>query len=191
MKTAQLFCAAGALLLAFAAGASGRVAIVSEHEVAEKWKPAPDAPRVVVGYPASVADKLRDVCVNIGFMIEMDGSTSNFSQVKSWSSATPDGEPAAEQLRPFVQSAAAAVSMWKFVPATDKPRQVYTSAAFVFEGSQSPGPEAIRARCRIENLTAFVNQAKSRQAQRGDLERGRQERNRQENQILKGPSGIY
>lgn len=191
MKRVQLLGAAGAMLLAFVASASGRVAIVSEHQVGEDWTPAPDLPRVLVGYPASAADKSRDVCVSIGFMIEKDGSTSNFSHVKSWSSATPDAEPAPEQLQPFVQSAAAAVSMWKFVPATRKPRPVYTSAAFVFEGSQSPGPDAIRARCRIENLTAFVSQAKEREARKGDLERGRQERNRQENQILKGPSDVY
>lgn len=187
MKTFKMFCAASAMLLAFGASASGRGSIVSENQLAETWKPDPNAPRVAVGYPTSAADKSRDVCVNIGFKIEKDGSTSNFTQVKAWSSATPNDEPPPEQLRPFVKSAAALVSMWKFVPAGDKRRPVYTSASFVFVGSKSAGPDAIRARCHIEDLSAFVDQAKSRKAKRGDLERARQESNRQQESLLKGP----
>lgn len=166
MQLQRVALAVGALLAAVCASAASRVGIVSEHTLAETWIPAPDAPRVVPGYPASASESTGDVCVNIGFMIEADGKTSNFAELRSWSSATPDAAPPAKLAQPFVQSAAAAVSMWRFVPTKGKARPVYTSASFAFDRSRTQAAEAIRAHCRIEDLAGLIAHARSEQARR-------------------------
>jgi hypothetical protein len=77
------------------------------------------------------------------------------------------GKAAEAALEPYVQSAAATVSLWKFAP-VGKARQIYTSSSFAFAGSKALGEEEIRARCRIEDLPAFVAAA-----QRASRERAR------------------
>lgn len=174
-KSMQSFMVAGALLLALAASASGRVAIVSEHRIAEDWTPESGAVRVPAGYPVAAADKSHDVCVNIGFTIRVDGKTADFVELKSWSSATPDATPARALVDAFVQSAAAAVSTWRFVPVKSRPRSVYTSASFVFDGGRALTPETIRGHCRIADLAAFVARARDQDSRR-ESARGRAER---------------
>lgn len=161
-----------ALLLAFAAGASGRVGIVSEHRLAREWTPGPGHPHEVA-YPVAAADKSPDVCVSIGFMIQPDGTTTDFTELKSWSSASAEAAPSQAAVGIFVQSAAALVSRWRFVPTKPRPRPVYTSASFAFDGGHPLAPEAIRERCRIGDLAAFVARA---QSSRRELGRGRVER---------------
>ena len=149
------------LVLVLAAGAAlssptslaGRITIVSEDQAPERWIHAPDQPRVVAGYPATAADQHRDVCVNIGYLIRSDGRTSDFSQMKAWSS---DG---GDDVQAYVQVAAAAVSMWRFVPAAKKVHPMYTSASFAFAGSQALPAEDIRSRCRIADLPGHVQKA--------------------------------
>ena len=154
MKATTLAVATGAFLAAAAALASGRITIVSEHEAAQSWTPAP-GPRIVAGYPKSAADPGQDVCVTIGYLIDKEGKTSNFVAMKSWSSAADKGKAAEAALEPYVQSAAATVSLWKFAP-VGKVRQIYTSSSFAFAGSKALAEEEIRTRCRIEDLPAFV-----------------------------------
>jgi hypothetical protein len=161
-------CLLGASLsgLAFA---GGRVAIVDEAALAERWTPAPGQPHLVPGYPSNAADKSADVCVTIGYQVGSDGSTSDFSELKSWTSAHPDGLMAANEAEPFTQIAAAVVARRKFVP-VGKPHAVFTSATFAFDGSQPLGEEAIRAHCQIEDLHSFVAQLQARARAQGDLE---------------------
>ena len=148
-----LLVGAGAALFAASTFAE-RITIVSEHQAPKSWTYAPDQPRVVAGYPTTVANKGRDVCVNIGYLIKSDGSTTEFAQMKAWSS---DG---GKDVQAYAQSAAAAVSMWRFVPATTKAHPIYTSATFVFDGSKALSVEDIRARCRIADLLGHVQKAK-------------------------------
>ena len=143
---------AGAALFA-ASSLAGRIRIVSEDQAARSWSHAPDRPRVVAGYPAAATDKGRDVCINIGYLIKSDGSTSDYSQMAAWSS---DG---GDDVQAYVQVAAAAVSMWRFVPAAGKAHPMYTSASFAFAGSKALPPEDIRSRCRIADLPGHVQQA--------------------------------
>ena len=153
--------ALAAALLAAGAAAAGRIDIVSEAQVAQDWRPDPNQRRFVAGYPESAADKSRDVCVNIGFLIKADGSTSNFTEMKSWSSGAADGILTPAEADPYVQIAAAVVSRWRFVPVA-RPRSIYTSASFAFDGSKSLGSAGILERCRIDDLPAFVALAKAR-----------------------------
>jgi len=177
MRLHRIVVGTGACLVALCATAGGRVTIVSEQDTAASWTLAPDAPRVVAGYPSAAADHAQDVCVNIGYMIEKDGKTSNFIQLKAWSSAAGKDAPAQESIQPFVQSAAAAVSMWRFVPVNPKAHSIYTSASFGFAGSKTLDEAAIRDRCRIEDLPALVAQAQAKQnRQMSDAQRSTSQR---------------
>lgn len=137
--------------------AAQRIEIVSERNAGRYWKPAEGVVRVTAGYPREGAEPGQDVCVNIGFLIHVEGHTSNFTQMKAWSSKAPDPEPALVQ--PFVQSAAAAVSMWKFQPVTRRTHAIYTSATFVFDGSKTLDAGQIRRHCEIRDLKDFVAEA--------------------------------
>jgi hypothetical protein len=166
MNASSIAVATGALFAAAAALASGRITIVSENEAAQSWQPAPGALRVVAGYPKSAPDPSRDVCITIGYLIDNEGKTSNFVAMNAWSSVIGE-DKASPGLAPYVQNAAATVSLWKFAP-VGKARQIYTSSSFAFAGSKALGEEEIRARCRIEDLPAFVAAA-----QRASRERAR------------------
>ena len=163
---------AAAFSVAAGAVAAGRLEIVSEHRSGESWQPAADSPRVAVGYPAAAADKGADVCVSLGFMIQADGTTSDLTGLNVWSSAGADGHLAPQAAEPFVRSAAAAVSMWKFAAVKARPRPIYTAATFAFEGSGKLAPDAIREHCRIDNLVSFISRAqdKLRESGRGHEE---------------------
>jgi hypothetical protein len=183
MDRFALLVGASAAFLAAGTASAGRITIVSEDQAAQSWAFAPDKPRIVAGYPGAAADKSRDVCVSIGYLIKPDGSTSDFTQMKAWSSV--GGEQAKpEELQAYVQVAAAAVSMWRFVPATPKAHSIYTSASFAFEGSKSLPGDAIRAHCRIDDLAGFVARAKAEKDRRGDINRGRSERMAADNSMV-------
>ena len=153
MDRFALLLGAGAALFCAATRAE-RLTIVSEDQAPKTWTLAPDQPRVLAGYPAAGVDPRRDVCVNIGYLIKADGSTSDFTRMKTWSS---DG---GADVRAYVQAAAAAVSVSRFVPAATKAHPIYTSTTFAFDGSKALSVEDIRSRCRITDLLGHVEQAK-------------------------------
>lgn len=169
MKCLCLLIASGIFgALASAPAHAQRVTIVSESKSGDLWVQAPGTPRVVAGYPTNVADQSLDVCVSIGYRINKDGSTSSFSQLKAWSSRTPGVEPKPELVQPFVQSAAAAVSMWRLVPRSGKAKSIYTAATFAFDGSKTVDAGKISAYCRIDDLPWFVAEAQ-KDNRRGNL----------------------
>ena len=167
MNRNQVLAVAAVMLAASGPAGAGRLEIVSEHRSGESWKPAAGVPRAAVGYPAAAADQAADVCVSVGFQIQADGTTSNLTGLNAWSSSAPDGRPGPKAVEPFVRSAAAAVSMWKFEQAKARPRPIYTAATFAFEGSGKLASDAIRERCRIDNLASFIARAQDRLRETG------------------------
>lgn len=153
-------CLLAGSILAAGAAVAGPIVIVSEQDLAQSWLHAPGVTLVVAGYPKLAGSLSRDACVNIGYLINADGSTSNFTQMKIWSGDAAAG--ATPDLQPFVQSAAAAISTWKFVPAKGRPKSVYTSATFAFDGSKTQSVPQIEGNCRIPDLKAFVMEAKGK-----------------------------
>ena len=154
MKAPCLAVATGALF-ATAALASGRITIVSERDAAQSWTATPETARYVAGIPKNAPDPGQDVCVTIGYLIDNEGKTSNFVEMKSWSSKAGELKAGNAEVGPYVQVAAATVSLRRFTP-VGKARQVYTSASFAFPGSKSLPEADIQARCRIDDLPAFV-----------------------------------
>ena len=177
---------ATAALFATAALASGRITIVSEQDAAQSWTATPETARYVAGIPKNAADPGQDVCVTIGYLIDNEGKTSNYVEMKSWSSKGGDQKAGNADLGPYVQVAAATVSLRRFAP-VGKPRQVYTSSSFAFAGSKTLGEEEIRARCRIDDLPAFV--AAADRANKDRQRTATEEQTRRERMRSMGSSG--
>ena len=84
------------------------------------------------------------------FLIGKDGTTSEFSMLKSWASTKPAGDGDA-YWGAFARYASAALSQWRFAPKPEvaDPKPVYTVATFVF--SDRPTAE-LRGKCAIPSL---------------------------------------
>jgi len=162
------FALAGALFAGLALAGS-RVAIVNEEALAQMWAPDPTQTHFVAGYPSNAADQSADVCVTIGYQVGDKGITSDFTELRSWTSAHPDGVLAAEEVAPYTQIAAAVLSRTRYVP-VGKAHAVFTSSTFAFDGSNPLGEEAIRAHCQIADLQDFVGQLQSQSKKKSDLD---------------------
>ena len=161
--------ALGGALFASLALAGSRVAIVNEAALAQMWAPDPTQTHFVAGYPSNAADPSADVCVTIGYQVGDKGITSDFTELRSWTSAHPDGVLAAEEVAPYTQIAAAVVSRTRYVP-VGKAHAVFTSSTFAFDGSNPLGEEAIRAHCQIDDLQDFVEQLQEQSKKKGTLD---------------------
>jgi hypothetical protein len=180
----------GSLLLGLAsatgAGAADRPSIIDEGGAAAFWSPAP-GPKVMPGYPSTATDQGEDVCVSIGYLLNRDGSTSDFSLLKSWGANTPDSVKGRGKLTPFAQLGMAAVQRWKFVPAgggSAEIKPVYTAASFAFSNNAAADKAQIRQHCVISDLSAFITKAQEEAYKRGDLNKGRMDRARNMNQPM-------
>jgi hypothetical protein len=158
-----------AFVAAASAFAADKIRIVDADVAAKQWVPLAGKPLVAAPYPA-LADKSRDVCVNLGYRINKDGSTSDLGVLRVWSSGKPAVDGSAKALQPFVQSAAAAVSMWKFeaTPEANKNGMVYTSAPIAFVGAKGTPAGEVRQHCQVVDLGRFIAQAQQKALRRGD-----------------------
>jgi hypothetical protein len=150
--------------------AADKVRIADHDKIQKDWVPAANSPLMQAPYPQSVTDRSRDICVSLGYQINRDGTTSDFGVLRVWSSENPDVYGSADALQPFTQSAAAAVSTWKYeaTPTAASNRVVYTSASVPFVGSRGTPVEQVRARCEITDLREFIAQAQQKAFRRGD-----------------------
>ena len=90
------------------------VRVAGEDEIATQWiQLTSNAP---LGYPAEFADRGDNVCLAMGYAINNDGTTSDFSLLGSWNSATGDVEPVPGYWGAFAQAGANALSHWQFEP---------------------------------------------------------------------------
>ena len=169
---------AGALMLAGAATvAAERIDIVSEGAHNKIW--APPAQPLAPAYPAIVKEN-DQVCVGVGYMIEKDGSTSGFMVLKSWSRAHGSGDKANPAIDPFARNALAAVQQWKFVPLeAGKERKVYTATTFAFDREASGDAAALKDKCVVSNLSAFIAKAQGDAFRTGNLKKAEEDRERQ------------
>ena len=171
MKKAVLI----ALALAAGSGAQAqdRVRVVNEGGIRGDWTLAPGTQLSAPGYPGAFAKTGDDVCVAVGYRIQPDGSTSDFSLLKTWSSRSGEGEAVEGYWYAFSQAAVAALQQWKFAPRPEvgKPTSVDTVATMTFTGLQSVDAATLRGKCKIEDLAAFLEQVKVDMAKRSDLNR--------------------
>jgi len=171
------------LVIVASVQAAERIRIVSEGGLDKDWVPAGNAPLAKAAYPAQLKDRSRDICVNLGYQVNKDGSTSDFSVMRAWSSENPEADAAPDAVDAFVQSAAAAVSQWRFerTPAASKNSVAYTSATLAFVGDKGGDAEQLRQRCAIPDLRSFITKAQNDAFKRGDVQKARLENYQREN----------
>lgn len=162
-----------ALVLASGLHAQDRVRIANEGGIRSDWTLAPGTKLSAPGYPGAFANTGDDVCVALGYRIQPDGSTSDFSLLKAWSSRSGEGEAVEGYWDAFSQASVAALQQWKFAPRPEvgKPIRVDTVATMTFMGKQSVDAATLRDKCKIEDLTAFLEQVRVDMSKRSDMNR--------------------
>lgn len=134
--------------------AADKVRVVNEGGIKDQWTLAEGAKLAAPGYPAALVEQGDNVCLALGYAIKPDGTTSDFSVVKSWSSG---GEKQSDAYwDAFAQASAAAVSQWKFAPRPEvaDPQPTYTVATMQFMGKQAMDGAELRGHCRVDDLAA-------------------------------------
>ena len=143
--------AAGFLLaLALPAGAQDRIQVVNEGEIRDAWMLAPGTTLAGPAYPARFAADPAEACVGIGYLINPDGTTSDFTLVQSWSEREPPHDRDAYWSE-FASAASQALSTWRFQPRPEvqRPEPVYTVATVVFGARDM---QALRKHCAVASL---------------------------------------
>ncbi len=173
IKTTLVATAAIMVLASLAVQAKDRERIANEGTIGDKWMLADGAKLATAEYPGYFAERGDDVCIALGYKINKDGTTSDFSVLRQWNSEAEDKEPVDGFWKAFAESAAHAVSQWKFKPRPDAgaPVTTLTVATLGFNGKKGVDPVALRGHCKIADLTDAIEQAKTKRAQRGSLNR--------------------
>lgn len=154
--------AAAVALFAFGDAAAERVRVVDEGGLREAWSLREGAALAAPGYPAEFAARGDHVCLAIGYAVRPDGSTSDFSLLKAWNSASGDDEPEPGYWDAFAQAGAAALSEWKFQPRQDRPAAAtYTVATLHFMGRQAVDVGGLTSHCKISDLAGFIQRQKA------------------------------
>lgn len=147
-----------------------RPRIVNEGGIKDQWTLAEGVPLAAPGYPAHLVEQGDSVCLALGYAIQPDGSTSDFSVVKSWSSSGTQPDAYWEA---FAQASAGAVSQWKFAPrqGVNRPRLTYTVATMQFMGTPAMDGAELRGHCRVEDLAAMVDEKRRNNPMNGRVRR--------------------
>lgn len=168
MRTKVAALAAFTTLYAAAGMAADKVRIVNEGGIRDEWMLADGVKLVAPGYPSDFTERGDSVCVAMGYSIQPDGTTSDFSVVKAWNSSAADKEPVPGYWDAFSQASAQALSQWKFKPRPEvsKPQPTYTVATMTFMGKDGSDPAGLRGKCGIADLADLVQQQKSNSFQK-------------------------
>ena len=144
------------LLAASSAFAEDGIRVVNEGGIRDKWMLKEGVPLTVPSYPVHLAKRGDEVCVALGYLVNPDGTLTDFALLKSWSSATGgSGEPEPDYWAAFAEAAGDALKQWRLQPRPEVTRAepVYTVGTFVF-GSKNAA--SARDHCRIPNLIALL-----------------------------------
>ena len=140
------------------AHAADTIRMVDEGGIRTQWTLAAGATLAMPQYPVDVARSAPvDACMALGYRIAPDGTTSDFRVLKQWNDASGAIEPVDGAWAAFAQSAADAVSQWKFAPRADaSPEAVYTVATLTWQTRKDTNPVTLRNRCKIDDLVVFM-----------------------------------
>ena len=134
--------------------AADKIRVVNEGGIRDEWTLPAGFKLAVPTYPSEYAAQRAEACVAIGYLINSDGSTSDFALLKNWTSANVPSGSTREYWSAFAQASAQALSQWRFQPRPEvqAARPVYTVATLLF-AAQTP---QLRARCAIPDLGASL-----------------------------------
>lgn len=148
MRARTLFLAT-TVAVALPAMATGKIKIADEGKL-DQWSLVPGT-QLMPPYPEEYAGTPEQVCLVIGYLVNPDGTTSDFSLLKSWTSGS-NSRTRNKFWADFGDMASRALAQWRYVPrdaASAKP--AYTAATFVFGA-----PEMVadtKAHCEVSDLT--------------------------------------
>lgn len=133
-----------------------KIRVVNEGGIRDEWTLPAGVQLPIPTYPSAYAAERVEACVAIGYLVNPDGTTSDFALLKAWSSRNSSGRSAQEYWSAFAQAGAQALSQWRFEPRPEvaTARPVYTVATLLF-AAKSPH---LRDRCAISDLAARLRE---------------------------------
>jgi hypothetical protein len=149
VNTTRILLLAAMAAIALPVAAADRIPVAGEGAIGDRWSAVPGT-MFAPAYPEAYAAEQEQVCVVIGYLLNADGHTSDFSLLKSWSSGS-NSRSRTEFWEAFASDSSRALSLWEFKPkpGVASPQPVYTAATFVF----GPGnPAQTKAHCAIPDL---------------------------------------
>ncbi|MDQ3039019.1 MAG: energy transducer TonB, partial [Pseudomonadota bacterium] len=167
-RTGMLFALVGAMVASPLVHGQDGVRIANEGGIRDQWMLADGITLAAPGYPAAFAARGDNVCVAVGYRIKPDGTTSDYTLLRSWSSSAGEKEPVAGFWDAFSRASASALMEWKFKPRPEvgTPRPVDTVATMTFMGKAAEDAAGLRARCKVEDLRATLQQAREQYGKR-------------------------
>jgi hypothetical protein len=145
-----LFAALAAAALPALAAGNDRIRIANEGQIGDQWSLVPGT-QLMPPYPEAYAKDPEQVCMVIGYLVNADGTTSDFALLKSWASGS-NARSRGDFWGDFADLASRAVAQWRYSPkdpASAKP--VYTSTTFVF-GNVDDALET-KTHCEVADLS--------------------------------------
>ena len=132
------------------AAAADRIPIANEGAIGDQWTLVPGS-QLMPPYPDAYARDPEEVCLVVGYLVNADGHTSDFSLLKSWTSGS-NSRSRKDFWAEFADLSSRALAQWKYAPkdaASAKP--VYTAATFVF--GTPAAAAATKTHCEVSDLT--------------------------------------
>jgi hypothetical protein len=147
-------CAAGPAL------AAQPIPVVNEGGIRDKWMLAPGTTIATPAYPQAFVRRNDEVCIAVGYLLNADGTTSDYALLRAWTSAGEDA-PEPGYWSAFAEAAGDALKQWRFQPRPEvaMAQPVYTVGTFVF--GMHGASTALRQRCVIPNLVARLRELKA------------------------------
>ena len=145
--------------------AARAVRVVNEGGIRDAWTLAPGQKLAAPGYPAAYAQRGDNVCLAIGYRVQPNGKTSDFTTLHAWTSSAGGVEPEAGYFDAFGQAAVAALSEWQFAPkpGVSKPQPVDTVATVTFMSQKSAiDSQTLRAHCAVADLQSAIERAREK-----------------------------
>lgn len=148
MKTRTLILAA-MIAVALPALAADKIRISDEGKL-DQWALVPGT-QLMPPYPEEYASHPEEVCLVVGYLVNADGTTSDFSLLKSWTSGS-NSRTRNKFWADFADLASRALAQWHYAPkGGSSAAPVYTAATFVFGNPQAAA--ATKENCAISDLT--------------------------------------
>lgn len=160
------------LLFVWGPACAQSVRVVNEGGIADVWMLADGVELAAPGYPAAFAARGGSSCIAMGYRVNSNGTTSDFTVLSAWHDGTGAREPEAGFWEAFSRAGADALSQWRFQPRPHvaNPSGVDTVATFTFVGEQGTRSlVSLRAKCNVADLKTAIERAKKEHLHRGDM----------------------
>jgi len=178
--------------LAVGAHAADRSRVVNEGGIRDAWMLADGAKIAAPALTPEMKDSPASVCVALGYSINPEGKTGDFTVLKTWTSQ--QGKIPEGYYDQYTTSAAGALSQWAFKPRpeVEKPQRTVTVATLTFIGKDAMDRAALAGNCKITDLAAELQDAGHKNADRDQLRREMERSNRAStanNSMISNPAG--